>query len=313
MIGGQNGSIQTFDTSGNQIQSFSAHSDAILALIYIADLNVVVSSSNDNTAKVWSTSSWTQIASVSHGGGVTSLAHLGGKFVASGSRDANVMKWSANTGEVIATLNMGTASGALAEVYSLLLLSNNNLAVGVFGGNILIYDSNNNNIMTLIKHSIGASDMTLISSSLMASGSFDSTIKIWNYLTGSCISTLTGHSGKVNKLRLTTSSLASSVLASASSDKKIKLWDLSSYTLMCTLNTSSNIQSIDVCTNQNISISGSMDQTIKIWNINSGEMLNSYTASIQITSLALIDSAGCSISSPTNSSGGGNSLFVKFK
>jgi WD40 repeat protein len=57
----------------------------------------------------------------------------------------------------------------------------------------------------------------------MASGSNDSTIKLWDVQTGSELQTLTGHTAPVQSVALSSDGLT---VASCSDDKTIKLWDV---------------------------------------------------------------------------------------
>jgi WD40 repeat protein len=59
---------------------------------------------------------------------------------------------------------------------------------------------------------------------LLASGSWDQTIKLWGVASGSLVRTLTGHTDDVNSVAF---SPDGRLLASGSWDKTIKLWDIS--------------------------------------------------------------------------------------
>lgn len=62
-----------------------------------------------------------------------------------------------------------------------------------------------------------------LGSKLIASGSRDKTIKLWDVATGQCRQTLEGHSDRVFSV---TFSHDSKLIASGSTDKSIKLYDV---------------------------------------------------------------------------------------
>jgi len=68
--------------------------------------------------------------------------------------------------------------------------------------------------------------------SLLASGSVDNTIKLWDVESRQLVATLTGHASYVNSVAF---SPDGSLLASGSYDKSIKLWDVSTKQLVATL------------------------------------------------------------------------------
>jgi len=67
---------------------------------------------------------------------------------------------------------------------------------------------------------------------LLASGSWDKTIKLWNVKTGECIRTLNGHDGMVYSVSFDREGL----LASGSWDNTIKLWNVKTGECIRTLN-----------------------------------------------------------------------------
>jgi WD40 repeat protein len=69
-------------------------------------------------------------------------------------------------------------------------------------------------------------------STLLASASSDSTVKIWDASSGACLETLEGHSGYVTSVAF---SHDSTRLASASSDSTVKIWDTHSGACLQTL------------------------------------------------------------------------------
>ncbi|MEG4840245.1 WD40 domain-containing protein [Microcoleus sp. B9-D4] len=107
---------------------------------------------------------------------------------------------------------------------------------------------------------------------ILASGSWDKTIKIWNLETTELIGTLTGHSDRVNSVAI---SYDGKMLVSGSSDETIKFWNLHSGDLLCTFpGHSMEVNSVAINPNGLVIAScGGADNTIKLWNLRSGELL----------------------------------------
>ncbi|MEG4987323.1 serine/threonine protein kinase [Microcoleus sp. BR0-C5] len=107
---------------------------------------------------------------------------------------------------------------------------------------------------------------------ILASGSWDKTIKIWNLETTELIGTLTGHSDRVNSVAI---SYDGKMLVSGSSDETIKFWNLHSGDLLCTFpGHSMEVNSVAINPKGLVIAScGGADNTIKLWNLRSGELL----------------------------------------
>ncbi|WP_449416219.1 serine/threonine protein kinase [Phormidium nigroviride] len=111
---------------------------------------------------------------------------------------------------------------------------------------------------------------------ILASGSWDRTIKLWNLETGELTSTLTGHSDRVNSVAISSDG---ELLVSGSSDETIKLWNLHSGELLGTLpGHSIGVNSVAISPDgQLVASCGGSDYTIKLWHLESGELLRTLT------------------------------------
>ena len=61
----------------------------------------------------------------------------------------------------------------------------------------------------------------LLTKSTLASGSYDKTIRVWNFESGECLKVLKGHTGGVTSLCISPSN---GYLCSGSDDKSIIVW-----------------------------------------------------------------------------------------
>ncbi|MFZ2349580.1 MAG: PKD domain-containing protein [Candidatus Bipolaricaulis anaerobius] len=110
--------------------------------------------------------------------------------------------------------------------------------------------------------------------SLLASGSDDNTIKLWEVATGRLVRTLTGHTWDVYSVAF---SPDGSLLASASY-QEIKLWDVATGRLVRTLTGhTGSVLSVAFSPDGKLLASGSDDNTIKLWEVATGRLVRTLT------------------------------------
>jgi F-box/WD-40 domain protein MET30 len=95
---------------------------------------------------------------------------------------------------------------------------------------------------------------------ILATGSYDSTIKIWDIDTGDCIRTLRGHTSGIRALQFDDTKLISGSL-----DRTLKVWNWRTGDCLSTYQGHTE-GVIAVNFEDNILASGSIDRTVKIWN-----------------------------------------------
>ncbi|KAI7976403.1 hypothetical protein EIK77_000845 [Talaromyces pinophilus] len=106
---------------------------------------------------------------------------------------------------------------------------------------------------------------------MVASGSYDETIKLWDTKTGTELQTLKGHLGSVYSVAF---SPDGQMVASGSDDNTIKLWDTKTGTELQTLKGHSNrVYSVAFSPDGQMVASGSYDETIKLWDTKTGTEL----------------------------------------
>ncbi|KAF7522219.1 hypothetical protein G7054_g12211 [Neopestalotiopsis clavispora] len=104
---------------------------------------------------------------------------------------------------------------------------------------------------------------------LLASGSWDHTIKLWDTVSGACTHILKGHEGYVTYVDFS----ANGLIASSSKDETIKIWDANSGHCVQTLKGhEKEVNSVAFSSNGQVA-SGSGDGTVKVWDLASGECI----------------------------------------
>ncbi|MEH2241530.1 protein kinase domain-containing protein [Nostoc sp.] len=128
-------------------------------------------------------------------------------------------------------------------------------------------------IHTLQRHSGSVHSVALSPDGrIIASGSGDKTIKLWDVSTGREISTLQGHSSYVDSVVFSPDGKS---LASGSDDKTIKLWDVTTGGQIRTLQAhSSRVQSVAFSPDSKTLASGSRGKTIKLWDMTTGGQIH---------------------------------------
>jgi WD40 repeat protein len=110
------------------------------------------------------------------------------------------------------------------------------------------------------------------------SGSFDGTIKVWNWRRvedNDLLRTLSGHSGGVHAVAIAPDG---QTLISGGQDNTIKIWNLETGELRRTLTAhSGRVDSLAVSADGEILVSGASDETVKVWELSTGQLINTLT------------------------------------
>lgn len=120
---------------------------------------------------------------------------------------------------------------------------------------------------------------------VLASGSADTTIKLWDTLTGRELRTLIGHNDKVHSVKFSSDGKR---LISASWDKTIKLWNVENGQLIRTfIGHTEMVFSVVFSKDGKLILSGDRNKTINLWDVESGKLLNSLKTKLFLESFAL--------------------------
>jgi WD40 repeat protein len=115
---------------------------------------------------------------------------------------------------------------------------------------------------------------------MLASGSDDDTIKLWDTKTGAELHTLKGHSDQVTSVAFSSDG---QMLASGSGDHTIKLWDAKTGAELQTLKGHTDqITSVAFSDDGQMLASGSGDRSIKLWDAKTGTELKPLANSLYV-------------------------------
>jgi WD40 repeat protein len=239
--------------------------------------------------KIWDPlNSWTLIRSfTNHSDAVWALDYIDEDTMVSGDNFGVINIWLISTGQTKRTINPNGRA-----VYSVKMLGDGiNLAVGLSSGDISIFDINTGSLVATLNGQ-DVNNMVQISEDLLASASYDGSVRIWNLTTNTCKFILSGHIYPAYGLK----KINSQILASGSADSTIKLWDITTGQEIRTLtgHTSYIHWSLDLLNSQTL-ISGSYDGTVRVWDWSTGDCLRTINTptSYQIYSLAVWKPVTC--------------------
>jgi WD40 repeat protein len=133
------------------------------------------------------------------------------------------------------------------------------------------------NIVTCVMCS---SDGTMI-----ASGSYDKTVRVWCATTGMLIATLVGHNRSVTCVAFSSDS---SVIASGSIDRTVHLWDSHFQPFLILRGHSDGVASLAFSADDRAIITGFYDSSVAVWDAANGRLLHSFKAhTLPVTSIAI--------------------------
>ena len=199
----------------------TGHSDGVLAVAFSPDGKFLASGSKDKTGILWDVAGrQSMVRLTGHTGRINSVAFSSdGKVVVLGSGDGFISKWDMRTMSLIDRSKAHSRWGVMSVAFS---ADGKAFASGGSDGMIKLMIEAIPKLLsghTEFVNSVSFSP----NSQILASGSDDRTIILWDVLTGRSIGSLTGHGAEVYGVAFAPDG---KTLASGSRDSDVFLWDV---------------------------------------------------------------------------------------
>ncbi len=247
--GGGDHTVKLWDTTTSRCdKTLQGYTNRVLSVMFSPDGQTLASSHDDRMVRIWNLNTSQCRPLQGHASTVCCVTFSSdGQILASGGSDRSVKLWDINSSH----LNLVSASSypeRISDQYRHL-------------------QGHNSRIWSIAFSPDGE---------ILASGSEDHTIKIWDVVTGQCLQTLLGHTAWVCSVAFSPVKVVYShtgaLLASAGYDETIKIWNLSTGECDQTLRGHTNwVWSIAFSPDGQSLASGSGDHTVKLWDVCTGQ------------------------------------------
>ncbi|MEH2372505.1 serine/threonine-protein kinase [Nostoc sp.] len=254
------------------------HSQAVKSVTFSPDGQILATASDDKTIKLWQVETLEEISTLlGHSHAVKSVAFSpDGQILASGSWDKTIKLWDVNSGREICSITghqLQVNAVAFSPQGQLLASASYDRTIRLWQISALEdfkRELQNRPCYSLLGTLSGHAWAVLTvafspDGKILATGSDDNTIKLWEVNTGQLICTLVGHSWSVVAVAF---SADGETLLSASCDKTVKLWRVSTAEEIVTLSGHvDSVSAVAVSKVRQLIASGSRDKTIKLWQL----------------------------------------------
>ncbi|XP_013390032.1 transducin beta-like protein 3 isoform X3 [Lingula anatina] len=269
--------IKVFELSTWNCQILHGHTDIVLSLDVYQKGNLLVSSSKDNSIRLWQIDGDTQKMSCvavgqghTHAVGAVAFSRLAPSFIVSGSQDCTIKLWSVpdnHCGNSVTNLHANMTEKAHEKDINSITVSPNDklLATGSQDRTAKVWNASSLSLLGVCRghrRGIWCVQFSPVDQCLATSSS-DGTIKIWSLSDFTCVKTFEGHDTSVLKVIFLTRGMQ---LMSSGSDGLLKLWNIKNNECIKTLDEhTEKAWALTANKKGDIIVSGAADSSIIVW------------------------------------------------
>ena len=143
-----------------------------------------------------------------------------------------------------------------------LQFDDNILATGSYDSTIKIWDIETGECIRTLHGHTSGIRTLQFDDTKLISGSMDKTLRVWNWRTGECIATYQGHTGGIVGLHF-----EGNILASGSVDRTVKIWNFEDKSTFCLRGHKDWVNAVRVDSASRTVFSASDDCTVRLWDL----------------------------------------------
>lgn len=276
--------IKLWSISGKLLKTFP-ETDQVWSVEISPDGRTLASASNDKTVKLWSIQGKLLRTLRGHENIVSDVSFSpDGKTLASSGYDGTIKLWNTTNGNLLQSIKDIDVIKVRGAIYGVDFSPDNQTlaSTGFYDGQVKIWNLKGKLLKILKipekKQIIDNPEQKIVSSvkfspdgEILASGSYDGTIKLWRVKEGNLIETIAAHQDQIYGIAFSSNS---EMIASASRDKSVRLWKLDGTPLAtlrghseATNHVSFRPKKDNKKDNSQLIASTSDDKTVRLWKI----------------------------------------------